>query len=101
MELTSRKREILRLVVEDPWGVPVEGVRVRSAARPGGAEGRAEAVGPDDRPWRTDDHGMLVVEDLPDRDLDLYLTKPGYVDEVLARVRPGAATVFTTLVPSR
>ena len=74
---------------------------MRSSARPDREEGRAEAVGPDERPWRTDAHGMLVVEDLPDREMDLYLSRPGFSDEVLGRVRPGSATVFATLVPAR
>jgi hypothetical protein len=90
----------LRLVVEDPYGVPLSGVRVHSVARAEQDAGVPAAEGPDGRPWETNENGVLEVEDLPDRPIDLHLAKPGYADETVARVRPGAATWFATLVPT-
>jgi hypothetical protein len=89
----------LRVVVEDPLGVPLPGVRVRAVARADREAGRPEIRGPDERPWTTDEAGALLVDDLPDRDVDLYLTKPGFRDETLVRVRPGDVTWFATMVP--
>jgi hypothetical protein len=55
-------------------------------------------VDPDAVPWVTDAHGVLSVEDLPDRELDLFLHAEGRFDEVLSRVRPGTSTWFATMV---
>ena len=43
---------------------------------------------------------MLSVPDLPDRAVDLYLSKPGYADEVVPHVVPGPTTWFATMVAS-
>jgi hypothetical protein len=89
----------LQVVVEDPAGVPLAGVRVRAVAREDDARGRPEASGPDERPWTTDASGALRVEDLPDRPLDLWLSKPGFLDATLVRVRPGETTWLATMLP--
>jgi len=90
----------LLLVVEDPDGVPLPGVAVRSAARSASSELQGPApADPDEAPWVTDAHGVLSVDDLADRELDLYLHAGGFSDEVVARVRPGPATWFATMVP--
>ncbi len=88
----------LRLVVEDPEGLPLAGVAVRAVARADAAAGTPDPMDPEGRPWTTDADGILFVEDLPDREVDLYLGLAGYQEEVVARVRPGATTWFATLV---
>ena len=91
----------LRLVVEDPWGVPLAGVRVHSQPRAEADAGVPAASPPDEKPWVTNDDGILLVPEAPDRPLDLHLSKPGFRDEVVPRVRPGPATWFATLVPAK
>ncbi len=91
----------LSLVVEDPDGLPLGGVAVRSVARADASAGAPDPMDPDGAPWTTDADGVLVVEDLPDREMDLYLGRAGHEEEVLARVRPGATTWFATLVRTR
>jgi len=90
----------LRLVVESPDGLPLAGVTVRSVARPDASAGAPDPMDPDGVPWTTDADGVLVVEDLNDREMDLFLSLAGHAEEVLARVRPGATTWFATLVRS-
>ncbi len=91
----------LRLVVEDPDGLPLAGVAVRSVARADTAAGAPDPMDPDGLPWTTDADGVLRVEDLPDREVDLYLGRAGYGEEIVARVRPGATTWFATLVRAK
>lgn len=98
--VTLKAGKRLALVVEDPSGVPLEGVRVRSVPRADAAAGVPDPSDPDAAPWETDAHGVLVVDDLPDREFDLYLAKAGHAEEVVARVRPGAGTWFATMVPT-
>ncbi len=98
VELKAGKR--LMLVVEDPSGLPLAGVSVRSVPRADAAAGVPDPSDPDAPPWETDAHGVLVVDDLPDREVDLYLTKAAHGEEILARVRPGGATWFATMVPT-
>lgn len=98
--LTLAPGRRLRLVVEGPEGLPIAGVSVRSVARADASAGAPDPMDPDGLPWTTDADGVLVVEDLPDREVDLYLGHAGYQEEVLARVRPGATTWFATLVRS-
>ena len=91
----------LTLVVEDAAGVPLRRVTVRSVPRATPGATATDAIDPDQTlPWETTESGVLIVEDLPDRELDLYLSKPGFDDEVVARVRPGPSTWFATMVPT-
>jgi len=98
--VTLKAGKRLALVVEDPSGVPLPGVAVRSVARADAASGVPDPSDPDAAPWETDAHGVLLVDDLPDREFDLYLTKAGHGEEIVARVRPGGATWYATLVPT-
>jgi len=90
----------LHLVVEDPDGVPIAGVAVRSVERPDEAGSPPPPADPDRGAWVTDANGTLVVDDLPPRALDLFLHRDGYVDEAVADVRPGPTLLFATLVPA-
>ncbi|MFO0931933.1 MAG: carboxypeptidase regulatory-like domain-containing protein [Planctomycetota bacterium] len=90
----------LHLVVEDPDGVPLPGVAVRSVERPDAAGSPPPPADPDRGPWVTDANGSLVVDDLPPRALDLFLHLEGYVDEAVADVLPGPTLHFSTLVPA-
>ena len=98
--LVERPGHPLRLVVEDPRGVPLSGVAVRSAPQADVA-GAPDPADPSGRPFTTDEHGVLSVPDLPDRAVDLYLSKPGYADEVVPHVVPGPTTWFATMVADR
>lgn len=86
----------LHLVVEDPFGNPIPGVRLESIeADDGGAplvvpQVGAEAIQVDERRWRW--HG------LPLRPLRLQLSAPGYQPSVIRRIEPGAVTWYLTLV---
>ena len=100
VELSLPAGKTLHVIVEDPDGVPVGGVAVRAVPRTDVASGVPDAADPDSKPWLTDANGILVVPDLPDRELDLYLTNAGFAEQVLRRVRPGSAAYFATLVPS-
>ena len=91
----------LALVVEDPDGVPLARVAVRSVPRPDAGSGVPDAWDPDGAAWETDENGVLTIDDLADREIDVYLAKAGYLDEIVAKVRPGAATWFATLVPRK
>jgi hypothetical protein len=93
--------ERLHLVVEDPWGVPLDGVRVESAPRPSPAGQSPDPSDPDAAPWRTDAHGVLEVLDQPVREVTLFLHKDGYESETLRGVVPGDATWYATLSPSK
>jgi hypothetical protein len=79
----------LLLVVEDSFGIPVEGVKVRAVPRAAGGRpgGAAASAGPDPAAWATDANGTLDVPDVADGELDLYLTKPGWREERVPRVR--------------
>jgi hypothetical protein len=101
VELSLPAGKTLHLIVEDPDGVPVAGVSVRATPRTDVAAGVPDAADPDAKPWATNVDGLLVVPDLPDRELDLYLVKDGFADQVFRRVRPGSAVFFATLVPVR
>jgi len=96
--LVARPGRRLLLVVEDERGVPLPGVSVRSVPRIDAGNAAPDATDPDAVPWTTDAHGVLAVDDLPDRELDLYLAGEGYTEEVVTRVRPGPTTWFATLV---
>ena len=98
--LTLRPGRRLHLVVEDPRGVPLRDVAVRAVPR-ADAAGAPDPMDPDGRPWATDEHGVLTVSDLSDREVDLYLSKPGFADEIVPRVVPGPTTWFATLVATR
>lgn len=90
----------LHLVVEDPDGVPLAGVAVRSVERPDAAGSPPPPADPDRGAWVTDANGALVVDDLPPRALDLFLHRDGYADEAVADVAPGATVHYATLVPA-
>lgn len=90
----------LHLVVEDPDGVPLAGVAVRSVERPDASGATPPPADPDRGPWVTDVNGTLVVDDLPPRTLDLFLHRDGYVDEAVADVTPGRTLLYATLVPA-
>jgi hypothetical protein len=98
--LTLAPGHRLHVVVEDPWGVPLEGVRAQAVPRPTAAAQGPDAGDPDAGPWRTDAHGVLDVPDLPARSLDLHVRREGYEDEVLRDVTPGDVTWWVTLVPA-
>ncbi len=109
VRVTLRRGHSLHLVVDDPWGVPLPGVSVRSVPYdPGegstglGPQRRGPPLPPpDERPWATDADGVLLVPDLEDRPLLLVLSKPGYADERVPLVFPDdAETWFATLVPA-
>ena len=99
-EIRLAKGARLHLIVEDPDGVPLAGVEVRSAPT---AKGGAPDPDDPDAPatWRTGENGVLVVDDLPARAIDLHLHREGYADEVVADVTPGDVTWFATLVEKR
>jgi hypothetical protein len=84
----------LRLVVEDPLGLPLEGVHAVATTED---DGPPDVVPPGAAAWRTDASGVLVATDLPDRPYRIRLSLPGRVDEVIRGVRPGHATYFATL----
>lgn len=100
--VTLRRGARLHLVVEDPDGVPLPGVSVRSVER---AEGASPAPAPDDpdrAAWVTDGNGVLVVDDLAPHPRDLYLHAAGWRDAIVPAVTPGPTIVFVTLVrPAR
>lgn len=99
--IVLRPGKRMTLVVEDPSGAPVPRVTVRSVPRStGGVDTATDAIDPDQTlPWETDANGVLISEDLPDREVDLYLSKVGFEEQVLVRVRPGPSSWFATLVP--
>ncbi|MHC5012282.1 MAG: carboxypeptidase regulatory-like domain-containing protein [Planctomycetota bacterium] len=94
--LVLEEGAVLRLVVESPLGVPLEGVRVVATPED---DGLPDVVPPAARPWRTDERGILVVEDLRRRAYRLRLSRPGHADATLRRVRPGPVVHFATLIP--
>jgi len=85
----------LRLVVEDPLGIPLQGVRVEWSPADGGPPlVEAPAAGAP----VTDERGGLVLAHLPLRPLRLRLLREGFRPERIEDVHPGAVTLFTTLV---
>jgi hypothetical protein len=87
----------LRLVVHDPLGAPLAGVRVTALAEEGAAP---DAQPPEGRRWTTDASGALLLDDLAVRAYRLRLSLAGHADEELHGVLPGAVTHLATLVPS-
>jgi hypothetical protein len=87
----------LRLVVHDPLGAPLAGVRVTALAEEGAAP---DAQPPEGRRWTTDASGALVLDDLAVRSYRLRLSLAGHADEELHGVLPGAVTHLATLVPA-
>ena len=85
----------LTLVVEDAFGLPLEGVDVELT--PGGG-GRPLVSPPSAQQRTTSPDGTLVLPDLPNRLYDLSLSLPGYHLEKVRKVRPGAVTYYATLV---
>jgi hypothetical protein len=86
----------LALVVETPEGAPVAGARVRLAAEEGGTP---DVLPPDAPPFETDEKGVLVIPDLPERPFTVRIDAPGRRPERLGRVRPGRTTYYATLAP--
>jgi hypothetical protein len=85
----------LALVVEDALGLPLPDVRVEWTPADGGPPlveppGAAAPV--------TDERGVLVLRHLPHRPLRLRLLREGYRPARLEDVRPGAVTLFATLL---
>jgi hypothetical protein len=87
----------LHLVVETAVGVPLENVHVTATPTD---DAPADVQPPDAMPWRTGPDGALRVDDLPLRSYRLRLSLPGYADETIHDVRPGAVTYFATLTPT-
>ncbi len=87
----------LRLVVEDPGGLPLQGARVL-VERQGGLRWVAD---PDALPARTDENGGLVLPDLPAGAYEVVLTLAGYRASRADGLEPGDAVHFLTLAPTR
>jgi hypothetical protein len=85
----------LRLVVEDPLGLPLAGARVWADPS---SPGPADVLPPDASPWRTDARGTLVAGPLSDRPYDVHVALEGHGRVTLRRVTPGEAVHFVTLV---
>ena len=85
----------LRIVVADPFGLPLEGVRAEVTAGDGG---RPLVTSPLPEAWHTDAQGILHIPGLPNRTYDVTLTREGYGVEKLRGLQPGATTSFATLV---
>lgn len=94
--VTLRRGARLHLVVEDPDGVPLPGVSVRSVDR--ADRGTPTPDDPDRAPWETDGNGVLMVDDLAPHPLDLYLHAAGWRDAIVPAVTPGPTIVFVTMV---
>ena len=77
-------------------GLPLEGVRVE--VTPTDDEDPIVAP-PHEVGDRTDAKGAFALDHLPDRVYRIRLSKPGYQTETLYKIRLGAVTYFTTLVP--
>jgi uncharacterized GH25 family protein len=87
----------LHLVVEDPYGVPLAGVRVSPSEPLYSSHGSRVYGPPDAAPWTTDEHGVLVVEEAR-YVMVLRLSKPGYASEELSEVYPDRGRVLATMV---
>lgn len=96
VELRLPRAEHISLVVEDPFGVALEGVRAEVTPADGG---RPLVSPPLPVSWRSSRNGRLDIPDLPDRLYEVTLTLPGYTLEKLENLRPGNTKYFATLVP--
>jgi len=96
VQITLVEARKLDLRVESPLGLPLEGVRVE--VTPTDDEDPLVAP-PHEVDDRTDAKGAFALDHLPDRVYRIRLSKPGYQTETLYRIRLGAVTYFTTLVP--
>jgi hypothetical protein len=86
------------IVVADPFGVPLEGVRAEVTPADGG---RPLVASPEPAPRSSDAAGRLRLPDLPARTYDVALSRAGYGVETLRGITPGAVTYFATLVRSK
>ncbi len=96
--ITLERAVRLALVVESPLGLPLEGVEVEVTPTDDGAPLVAP---PDATDHRTDARGRIELEQLPNREYRVRLSRPGYQTETLHKIRGGAVTYFTTLVPEK
>lgn len=95
----------LRLVVEDAFGVPIEGAVVELSA----TRGEPLVLPPDARDLRTDARGIagppvgggIADVELPDRIYEARISAPGYAPQTVRGLRPGGALHFVTLLPAK
>jgi hypothetical protein len=86
----------LRLVVEDPFGAPLQGVRVDVTVTAGGPP--LAAAPAEGTTARTDAQGGAVLAWLPDRVYELILQKAGYRTQRVPGLRPDGALHLLTLL---